>query len=56
MNELDLYDIELVRNKLQELFQQKRSIRDITFYMRIDLDRNPSNFFSFFPFKIFNLG
>lgn len=45
MNECDLYDEELVRNKLQELRhrRQERSLRDIIFCMRADLIRNLGN-------------
>ncbi|GFY96164.1 patatin-like phospholipase family protein [Actinidia rufa] len=45
MNESDLYDEELVRNKLQELRQrrQDRSLREIIFCMRADLVRNLGN-------------
>lgn len=45
MNEADLYDEELVRNKLQELRhrRQERSLRDIVFCMRADLVRNLGN-------------
>lgn len=45
MNESDLYDEELVRNKLQELRhrRQEGSLRDIMFYMRADLVRNLGN-------------
>ncbi|XP_041024483.1 triacylglycerol lipase SDP1-like [Juglans microcarpa x Juglans regia] len=45
MNESDLYDVELVRNKLQELHhrRQERSLRDIIFCMRADLIRNLGN-------------
>lgn len=45
MNESDLYDEELVRNKLQELRhrRQERSLRDIMFFMRADLIRNLGN-------------
>lgn len=45
VNEADLYDVELVRNKLQELRnrRQEGSIRDIMFYMRADLVRNLGN-------------
>lgn len=45
MNEDDLYDVELVRNKLHELRhrRQEGSIRDIMFYMRADLVRNLGN-------------
>ena len=41
MNEADLYDEELVRNKLQELRhrRQEGSLRDIVFCMRADLVR-----------------
>ncbi|XP_076884605.1 triacylglycerol lipase SDP1-like [Bidens hawaiensis] len=45
LNEHDLYDEELVRNKLQELRQRREecSLRDIVFYMRADLIRNLGN-------------
>ncbi|KAK4281925.1 hypothetical protein QN277_013369 [Acacia crassicarpa] len=45
MNESDLYDVELVRNKLQELRhrRQQGSLRDIIFCMRADLVRNLGN-------------
>ncbi|XP_068660561.1 triacylglycerol lipase SDP1-like isoform X2 [Aristolochia californica] len=45
MNEVDLYDVELVRNKLQELRQRRQegSLRDIIFCMRADLVRNLGN-------------
>ncbi|XP_041028641.1 triacylglycerol lipase SDP1-like [Juglans microcarpa x Juglans regia] len=45
MNESDLYDEELMRNKLQELRhrRQERSLRDIIFCMRADLIRNLGN-------------
>ncbi|XP_059646218.1 triacylglycerol lipase SDP1-like [Cornus florida] len=45
MNESDLYDEELVRNKLQELRhrRQEGSLRDIIFFMRADLVRNLGN-------------
>lgn len=45
MNESDLYDEELVRNKLQELHhrRQEGSLRDIIFCMRADLIRNLGN-------------
>lgn len=45
MNESDLYDEELVRNKIQELHQrrQEASLRDIIFCMRADLIRNLGN-------------
>ncbi|KAG0470184.1 hypothetical protein HPP92_016884 [Vanilla planifolia] len=44
-NESDLYDEELVRNKLQELRQRREegSLRDIVFCMRADLLRNLGN-------------
>ncbi|KAK4485486.1 hypothetical protein RD792_008128 [Penstemon davidsonii] len=44
-NESDLYDEELVRNKLQELRHRRQecSLRDIIFYMRADLVRNMGN-------------
>ncbi|KAF5747959.1 Patatin-like phospholipase family protein isoform 1 [Tripterygium wilfordii] len=45
MNESDYYDVELVRNKLQELRhrRQEGSLRDIIFCMRADLVRNLGN-------------
>lgn len=45
MNEPDLYDVELVRNKLQELRHRREqgSLRDIVFCMRADLLRNLGN-------------
>ncbi|KAJ1382118.1 Triacylglycerol lipase [Sesbania bispinosa] len=45
MNESDLYDVELVRNKLEELRhrRQEGSLRDIIFCMRADLVRNLGN-------------
>ncbi|GMH28336.1 hypothetical protein Nepgr_030179 [Nepenthes gracilis] len=45
MNEADHYDVELVRNKLQELRhrRQEGSLRDIMFCMRADLIRNLGN-------------
>ncbi|KAL1201496.1 Triacylglycerol lipase SDP1 [Cardamine amara subsp. amara] len=45
MNESDLYDEELVKNKLQELRhrRQEGSLRDIMFCMRADLVRNLGN-------------
>uniref|UniRef100_A0A2P2JI03 Triacylglycerol lipase SDP1 n=1 Tax=Rhizophora mucronata TaxID=61149 RepID=A0A2P2JI03_RHIMU len=45
MNESDHYDVELVRNKLQELClrRQEGSLRDIIFCMRADLIRNLGN-------------
>ncbi|KAJ1404167.1 Triacylglycerol lipase [Sesbania bispinosa] len=45
MNESDLYDVELVRNKLQELRHRRHegSLRDIIFCMRADLVRNLGN-------------
>lgn len=45
MNESDLYDEELVRNKLQELRHRREegSLRDIVFCMRADLLRNLGN-------------
>ncbi|XVF07151.1 hypothetical protein REPUB_Repub06bG0113900 [Reevesia pubescens] len=45
MNESDLYDEELVRNKLQELRHRREdgSLRDIIFCMRADLIRNLGN-------------
>ncbi|GAB2295578.1 mitogen-activated protein kinase tyrosine protein phosphatase sdp1 [Dionaea muscipula] len=45
MNEADLYDEELVRNKLQELRHRRHegSLRDIIFCMRADLIRNLGN-------------
>ncbi|KAM1140873.1 hypothetical protein ACFX19_041604 [Malus domestica] len=41
MNESDLYDEEVVRNKLQELHHRREegSLRDIMFCMRADLAR-----------------
>ncbi|KAK1408495.1 hypothetical protein QVD17_40325 [Tagetes erecta] len=44
-NECNLYDEELVRNKLQELRyrRQEGCIRDVIFYMRADLVRNLGN-------------
>ncbi|KAJ6841983.1 triacylglycerol lipase SDP1 [Iris pallida] len=44
-NESDLYDEELVRNKLQELRQRREegSLRDVMFCMRADLLRNLGN-------------
>lgn len=44
-SESDLYDDELVRNKLQELRQRREegSLRDIVFCMRADLVRNLGN-------------
>ncbi|XP_051149670.1 triacylglycerol lipase SDP1-like isoform X2 [Andrographis paniculata] len=44
-NEANLYDVELVRNKLEELRhrRQKGSLRDVIFYMRADLVRNLGN-------------
>ncbi|KAK8925643.1 Triacylglycerol lipase SDP1 [Platanthera zijinensis] len=44
-SESDLYDEELVRNKLQELRQRREegSLRDIVFCMRADLVRNLGN-------------
>ena len=41
----DLYDVELVRNKLQELRhrRQEGSLGDIMFFMRADLIRNLGN-------------
>nr|GMC79350.1 triacylglycerol lipase SDP1-like [Ipomoea batatas]GMC88654.1 triacylglycerol lipase SDP1-like [Ipomoea batatas] len=44
-NEADLYDVELVRNKLHELQQRRQegSLRDIIFCMRADLVRNLGN-------------
>ena len=44
-NEGDLYDEELVRNKVEELRhrRQEGSIRDIIFCMRADLLRNLGN-------------
>ncbi|KAL8467573.1 hypothetical protein ACS0TY_030991 [Phlomoides rotata] len=44
-NEADLYDEELVRNKLQDLRRRREecSTRDIMFYMRADLIRNLGN-------------
>ncbi|KAI7732355.1 hypothetical protein M8C21_010089 [Ambrosia artemisiifolia] len=45
LNESDLYDEELVRNKLQELRHRREecSLRDIIFCMRADLIRNLGN-------------
>lgn len=45
MNESDLFDVELVSNKLQELChrRQEGSLRDIVFFMRADLVRNLGN-------------
>ncbi|KAL3632534.1 mitogen-activated protein kinase tyrosine protein phosphatase sdp1 [Castilleja foliolosa] len=45
MNEADLYDEELVKNKVQELRhrRQEGSLRDIIFCMRADLVRNLGN-------------
>ncbi|KAK9671146.1 hypothetical protein RND81_12G009300 [Saponaria officinalis] len=45
MNEAMFYDEELVRNKLQELWQRRQegSLRDIIFCMRADLIRNLGN-------------
>ncbi|XAR69910.1 Triacylglycerol lipase [Bertholletia excelsa] len=45
LNESDLYDEELVRNKLQELRHRRQecSLRDIIFCMRADLIRNLGN-------------
>ncbi|MED6164219.1 mitogen-activated protein kinase tyrosine protein phosphatase sdp1 [Stylosanthes scabra] len=45
MNEEDLYDVELVSNKLQELRHRRHegSLRDIIFCMRADLVRNLGN-------------
>ncbi|KAG6536067.1 triacylglycerol lipase SDP1-like [Zingiber officinale] len=45
MRESDLYDEELVRNKLQELRHRRRegSLRDIVFCMRTDILRNLGN-------------
>ncbi|KAJ4847014.1 mitogen-activated protein kinase tyrosine protein phosphatase sdp1 [Turnera subulata] len=45
MNESDLYDEELVRNKLQELRHRRQDgcLRDIMFCMRADLIRNLGN-------------
>ncbi|XP_039146468.1 LOW QUALITY PROTEIN: triacylglycerol lipase SDP1-like [Dioscorea cayenensis subsp. rotundata] len=45
MNDADLYDEELVRNKLSELRHRREqgSLRDIVFYMRADLLRNLGN-------------
>ncbi|KAI3514404.1 hypothetical protein L1887_12781 [Cichorium endivia] len=44
-NECNLYDEELVRNKLQELQHRREEgcLRDIIFYMRADLVRNLGN-------------
>lgn len=45
LNESDLYDVELVKNKLEELRhrRQEGSLRDIIFCMRADLIRNLGN-------------
>ncbi|CAN8254372.1 unnamed protein product [Cochlearia groenlandica] len=45
MNETELFDVELVRNKLEELKhrRQEGSLRDIIFCMRADLVRNLGN-------------
>lgn len=45
LNESNLYDEELVKNKLQELRhrRQEGSLRDIIFFMRADLIRNLGN-------------
>ncbi|KAL1191557.1 Triacylglycerol lipase SDP1L [Cardamine amara subsp. amara] len=45
VNESDLFDVELVRNKLEELRhrRQEGSLRDIIFFMRADLVRNLGN-------------
>ncbi|XP_039127315.1 triacylglycerol lipase SDP1-like [Dioscorea cayenensis subsp. rotundata] len=45
MNEADLYDEELVRNKLRELRHRREegSLRDVVFHMRADLLRNLGN-------------
>ncbi|CAF2171711.1 unnamed protein product [Brassica rapa] len=45
MNETDLFDVELVRNKLEELKHRRHenSLRDIIFCMRADLVRNLGN-------------
>ncbi|KAM5578016.1 triacylglycerol lipase SDP1 [Rosa sericea] len=45
MNESDLYDEEVVKNKLQELHHRREegSLRDIIFCMRADLVRNLGN-------------
>ncbi|KAJ6741727.1 TRIACYLGLYCEROL LIPASE-RELATED [Salix viminalis] len=45
MHECDLYDEELVRNKLQELHHRRQEgcLRDIIFFMRADLVRNLGN-------------
>ncbi|KAJ0915365.1 putative triacylglycerol lipase [Helianthus annuus] len=45
MNEFNLYDEELVRNKLQELRHRRQEgcLRDVIFYMRADLVRNLGN-------------
>lgn len=44
-NDSEFYDVELVRNKLQELRHRRHegSLRDIVFYMRADLLRNLGN-------------
>lgn len=45
LNESDLYDVELVKNKLEELRHRRQdgSLRDIIFCMRADLIRNLGN-------------
>ncbi|KAG9135594.1 hypothetical protein Leryth_002325 [Lithospermum erythrorhizon] len=45
MNEAELYDVELVRNKLQELRHRRQEgcLRDVMFFMRADLVRNLGN-------------
>ncbi|KAJ4885110.1 Triacylglycerol lipase SDP1L [Raphanus sativus] len=45
VNETDLFDVELVRNKLEELKHRRHenSLRDIIFCMRADLVRNLGN-------------
>ncbi|KAK9075884.1 hypothetical protein SSX86_004213 [Deinandra increscens subsp. villosa] len=45
LNEFNLYDVELVRNKLQELRHRREEgcLRDVVFYMRADLVRNLGN-------------
>ncbi|KAK7244473.1 hypothetical protein RIF29_39295 [Crotalaria pallida] len=45
LNESEFYDVELVRNKLQELRHRRQEgcLRDIIFWMRADLVRNLGN-------------
>ncbi|CAA7060563.1 unnamed protein product [Microthlaspi erraticum] len=45
VHETDLFDVELVRNKLEELKHRRHegSLRDIIFFMRADLVRNLGN-------------